>query len=156
MFGKLYDRLGSLNLGLGLMVGVLVLLGSGSFTGEGGARNSINELPLFLWLREVPFSASWWLWLTIALLALLALNTVLCSVESLRRKYRQTGFLVLMAPQVMHAGFLLIVLAHLFGAAGGFKQVMQLDDGAEISFPDGRRMQIANLRRTVGPMGMPT
>ena len=156
MFGKLYDRLGSLNLGLGLMVGVLVLLGSGSFTGEGGARNSINELPLFLWLREVPFSASWWLWLTIALLALLALNTVLCSVESLRRKYRQTGFLVLMAPQVMHAGFLLIVLAHLFSAAGGFKQVMQLDDGAEIGFPDGSRMQIANLRRTVGPMGMPT
>jgi hypothetical protein len=156
MFGKLYDRLGSLNLGLWLMAGVLVLLAIGSFTGGEAERNSINVLPLFLWLQGAPLSASWWLWLTIALLALLALNTVLCSVESLRRKYRQTGFLVLIAPQVMHAGFLLIILAHLFSAAGGVKQVMQLDDGAEIGFPNGRRVQIANLRLTTGPMGMPT
>ncbi|RPH74740.1 cytochrome C biogenesis protein ResB [bacterium] len=156
MFGKLYDRLGSLNLGLWLMVGVLVLLGIGSFTGGGAARNSINDLPLFLWLQGAPLSASWWLWLTMLLLAFLALNTVLCSVESLRRKYRQTGFLVLMAPQVMHAGFLLIVLAHLFSAVGGFKQVLQLNDGAEIVFPDGRPVQIANLRLAAGPMGMPT
>ena len=129
------------------------------------ARTWIGKLVLFAVfaaLMKLLANGLWidargmWLWLTIALLALLALNTVLCSVESLRRKYRQTGFLVLMAPQVMHAGFLLIALAHLFSAVGGFKQVMQLNDGAEIGFPDGGRVQIANLQLTAGPMGMPT
>jgi cytochrome c biogenesis protein ResB len=155
MIGKIYERLVSLDLGIWLMAGVLALLGIGSFTGGGAEGSSINDLPLFLWLRGTPFSSSWWLWLTIAILAILVLNTVLCSIESLRRKQRQTGFLILIAPQVMHLGFLLIVLAHLFSAWGGSKDVMQLYDGAEIDFPDGKKVRIVNLALQTGPMGMP-
>lgn len=156
MFGKVYGRLASLNFGMWLMGGVLALLAVGSFTGGGAEGGSINDLPLLLWLKVTPPAISWWLWLAIACLALLALNTVLCSIESLRRKSGQSGFLVRIAPQVMHLGFLLIVLAHLFSAWGGGKEVLQVYDGAEIGFPDGRRVQIAALSLQTGPMGMPT
>lgn len=156
MFTKLYARLASLTFGLWLIGGVLLLLAVGSFSGGGAEGSSINDVPLFYWLKVTPLSVSWWLWATVGLLALLALNTVLCSVESLRMKCQRGNFLVLIAPQVMHLGFLLIVLAHLFSAWGGGKQVMPVYDGAEIGFPDGRRVQIANMTLQVGPMGMPT
>ena len=47
----------------------------------------------------------------IALLALLVLNTVLCSVEALRSRFGKAKLLHLLAPQAMHLGFLLITLA---------------------------------------------
>jgi len=124
---------------------VCLFLAVGSFSGGGAEGGSINDLPLFRWLRETPFVLSWWLWVAIALLALLALNTVLCSIESVRMKYRRTGFLILIAPQVMHAGFLLIVLAHLFSAWGGYKQVMPVQEGGVITCPDGSRGPVAPL-----------
>lgn len=155
MIRTLYDRLASLNLGLWLMLGVLLLLGVGSFVG-GGEGSSLNDLPLFAWLSQAPFAESWWLWATVALLAALALNTVLCSIESLRSKFRQERFLFLVAPQVMHLGFLLIVLAHLFSAVGGFKQAMEIVEGSSIGFPDGTRVRVERLEAQLGPRGMPT
>ena len=128
MLARLYARLASLTLGLWLTFGVLVLLGVGSFAG-GEEGSTINDMPLFDWLRGAPLSLSWWLWAAILLLAFLGLNTVLCSIESLRVKYLRGSFLVLIAPQVMPAGFLLIVLAHLSSAWGGYKQVMPLQEG---------------------------
>ncbi len=155
MIRKIYDRLASLIFGLWLIGGVCILLAAGSFSGGGAEGSSINDLPLFRWLAETPLSLSWWLWGAIGLLVLLALNTVLCSIESVRTKYRRGNFLVLIAPQVMHAGFLLIVLAHLASARGGYKQVMPIQEGGVITCPDGTRLQIANLTASMGPMGFP-
>ena len=53
----------------------------------------------------------------------------------------------------MHAGFLLIVLAHLFSAWGGSKQVLPVMEGGVIGFPDGTSLQLTNLR--LGPKGLP-
>lgn len=134
------------------MAGVLVLLVVGSFVGgEEGA--SINDLPLLVWLTETPLTATWWLWLTIVLLALLVLNTVLCSIDSLRRKYRKGNLLLLFAPQVMHLGFLFIVLAHLFSAWGGFKQAMAVRQGDVVRFPDGALVQVVRLHAAYSPEG---
>lgn len=156
MLNNFYNRLASLNLGLWLMLGVVVLLGVGSFSGGGAESSSINDMPLFYWLKETPIAFSWWLWLTIGLLGVLALNTVLCSIESLRSKYGRARFLTLIAPQVMHAGFLFIVLAHLFSAYGGLKGVMQVNEGGVIGFPDGTRIELGNITAETGPMGMMT
>lgn len=155
MLAKLYDRLASLTFGLWLIGGVCLFLAVGSFSGGGAEGSSINDLPLFQWLAETPLVVSWWLWAAIALLAILAMNTVLCSIESVRMKYRRGNFLVLIAPQVMHAGFLLIVLAHLFSARGGYKQVMPIREGGVIMGPDGSRLQVANISAAMGPMGFP-
>ena len=156
MVRNIYDRLASLNLGLWLTGGVIVLLAVGSFTGGGEGAGNINNMALFAWLVESPLALSWWLWAAVGFLALLALNTVLCSIESVRSKFRGARLLALVAPQAMHLGFLLIVLAHLFSAWGGGKEMLPVREGEMIGFPDGGQVQIANLRLTTGPMGMPS
>jgi len=155
VFEKLKNTLASLNLGLWLMAGVMVLMAVGSFVG-GGEGASINDLPLLVWLKETPLTATWWLWFTIALLALLAMNTILCSIDSLRRKYQKGNLLLLIAPQVMHLGFLFIALAHLFSAWGGFKQSMVVREGSVIGFPEGAQVQVLRLQAAFSPKGFPT
>ena len=155
MIQKLYDKLASLNLALWLMAGVTLLLGIGSFAIGPEETARLNSMRLFTWLTEAPPATGWWLWLTIALLAVLALNTVLCSIESLRQKAGRPGLLLRLAPQVMHAGFLLIVLAHLVSSVGGFKEAIQVGEGSVISFPKGQ-VQFERLDAEMGVRGYVT
>lgn len=150
---KLYNFLISLDLAIWLVCGVMLFLGIGSFVTKQGS--AINDVPLLIWLTQAPPGETWWLWITLAILALLALNTVLCSVESLRAKWQRGSFLVRIAPQLMHLGFLLIVLAHLFSAYGGYKDGGALPEGAVFSFPDGSKAQLTRLDMQIGPRGMP-
>ncbi len=151
---NIYNRLASLTLGLWLLGGVMLFLAAGSFSqGEG---SSINEVPLLLWLKEVPLKESWWLWGSLLLLGLLALNTVLCTVESLRTKWQWGNLLVRIAPQLMHLGFLCIMIAHLQSAYGGFKQTLQVQEGSSITFPDGTALLFTGFAATYGKMGMAT
>ena len=156
MLRKLYENLGSFNLGLCLMAGVMALLAAGSFSRGGSESGHINDMALFSWLARTPAGESWWLWGALALLALLAINTVLCSIESLRSKYGSTRFLILIAPQIMHAGFLFIMLAHLCSAWGGEKQVIAVHEGGVIRLPDGSGIEISRVAQTSGAMGFPT
>ncbi len=155
MLRTIYSRLASLTFGLWLMGGVTLFLAVGSFAGGGAEGSSINDVPLFAWLGSAPPAQTWWLWGTIALLALLVLNTVLCSIESLRLKCQRGGLLRLIAPQVMHLGFLLIVFAHLASAYGSFKGAGGVMEGETIGLPGGGRVQVANIQAEPGPMGMP-
>lgn len=152
---RIYDFMASLSVGLWLTGGVLILLAVGSFTGGGEGAGNINNMPLFAWLQESPLVLSWWLWAAIGLLALLALNTVLCSIETIRGKYRGARLLALVAPQAMHTGFLLIVLAHLFSAWGGSKQVLPVMEEGVIGFPDGTGLRVTNLAAAMDPRGFP-
>jgi hypothetical protein len=155
MLKTFYNRLSSLTFGLWLMAGIIMLLGIGSFVNTGQAGEAINHLPLVVWLRTFPFPITWWLWVTILLLALLAVNTVLCTIDSLRTRWGKTSLHFLLAPHLMHAGFLLIVLAHLASAVGGFSQQAPVPEGGGIGFPDGTRLQVARVDATMGPMGFP-
>ena len=155
MIKNMYDRLGSLNFGLWLMAGVTVLLGVGSFVTGPEESGRLNSMPLFDWLTATPLSAGWWLWLTIALLALLAVNTLLCSVDSLRQKRGRPGLLLRLAPQVMHAGFLLIVLAHLVSSVGGYRESGQIGEGGVISLPGGQ-ITVERLEAKAGAGGYVT
>ncbi len=149
-----YNRLASLDLGLWLLAGTMLFLAIGSFLqGEG---SSINEVPLLLWLREVPLRESWWLWVSLLFLVMLALNTVLCSIDSLSAKWQRGSFLSRIAPQAMHLGFLLIMVAHLQSAAGSFKQAVEVGPGFGITFADGSRLVFTDFSATYSPMGMPT
>lgn len=154
MLRKIYDLLASLNLGIWLMVGVMIIMAIGSFlTGE---ASGINDVALLLWLRQVPFGVSWWLWLVIALLALLVLNTILCSIEVLRLRFGRAKLLHLLAPQAMHLGFLLVVLAHLLSAQGGSKEGGQVQAGMTVSLPDGTSLRFDRIDGSTGPFGMAT
>ncbi len=133
----------------------MLFLGIGSFSRGGSEGSSINELPLFDWLSKAPLSDSWWLWTTIAILGLLVLNTVFCSIESLRLKLNKDKFLIIIAPQVMHLGFLFIVMAHLISAYGGSKAALPVMEGQTIGLNEGNRVQVHKLKAEIGPMGMP-
>jgi hypothetical protein len=151
---NIYQRFASLSFGLWLLGGVMFFLAAGSFLqGEG---SSINEVALLDWLRAVPLRESWWLWAALVLLALLALNTVLCSIESLRVKWQRGSFLVRIAPQLMHLGFICIMVAHLQSAYGGSKQAGQVQEGTVINLPDGSAVVFTGFAASYGKMGMAT
>lgn len=100
--------------------------------------------PLFIWLIRGPVALTCWLWAAIFFLALLAVNTVCCSIESVRRK--KGGLLTLLAPQVIHAGFLMILIAHLMSTLGASKISGQLPEGAQARLPSGYDLLLTNAQ----------
>lgn len=156
MFRKIYDYFASLDLGIWLMFGVIVLLGAGSFLLGSEEGAALNEMPLLHWLLAAPFTASWWLWLTLVLLALLALNTVLCSIDSMIRKRGKVRLALLIAPHLLHLGFLVIMLAHLVSSTMAMKQALVVREGDVIGFPGGGGFRVQRLWMDFSPMGMPT
>lgn len=153
---KIWQFCISIELCLGLLALVCVFMAVGSFSLKGDYAAAINAVPLLVWLREVPAGVSWWLWLTVLLLALLVLNTILCSSETLRVRWGRAGLMPLLAPQLIHAGFLLIVLAHLQSAYGGYHQQLEVVEGMLAQLPDGRQFGIAGLAVDMSPTGTPT
>lgn len=153
MIKRVYNLLASLDLAIWLFCGVMALLAIGSFVCDAGS--GINEMALFAWLTRVPVWTSWWLWGCLGLLGLLVLNTILCSMDSLRAKWLRGSFLMRIAPQLMHIGFLFIVLAHLLSAYGGFKTGGMLPEGGKFTYPDGSKVELTRLEMRVGPMGIP-
>ncbi len=91
---KFWRLLTSIEFCLVLLFLLCVAMAAGSFTLSGEYAAAINAMPLFVWLREAPAAVSWWLWLTLVLLALLALNTVLCGSETLWLRRGRGGLCV--------------------------------------------------------------
>lgn len=156
MLKRLWCFLISIELCLGLLALVCLSMGAGSFLLKGDYAAAINAVPLLVWLREVPVGASWWLWLTVILLALLVLNTILCSSETLWSRWGRAGWVALLAPQLIHAGFLLMVLAHLQSAYGGHMEQVVVAEGMVGQLPDGRQFGVAGIGVVMSPMGMPS
>lgn len=152
---KLWRFLISMELCLVLLVLLCAAMGVGSFRLSGEYAAAINSVPLFVWLREVPTSISWWLWLTLVLLVLLAVNTVLCSGETLWQRWGKSGWANLLAPQLIHAGFLLIVLAHLLSALGAVHTSLEVREMTVAALPDGTPFGVAAISVTSTPQGMP-
>ncbi|WP_223922644.1 cytochrome c biogenesis protein ResB [Geobacter sp. AOG2] len=146
----------SLELCLGLLALICGAMAAGSFRLSGDYAAAINAVPLFSWMRQTPLPISWWLWLSMALIALLAVNTVLCSVSTLGTRWRRAGLMPLLAPQMMHTGFLLIIAAHLLSSTGGFMEQVVAIEGTVIRLPDGRPFAVDSIGVVTSPMGMPT
>jgi hypothetical protein len=144
----------SIELCVGLLALICLSMAVGSFLLKGEYTAAINGMPLLEWLREVPVGVSWWLWLTVVLLALLVLNTILCSFETLWSRWGRAGMMPLLAPQLIHVGFLLMILAHLQSASGSFMQQVLVDEGMVAQLPDGRQFGIAVIDVIMSPMGM--
>lgn len=153
---KLWRFLTSIEFCLILLLLLCLIMATGSFLLSGEYAAAINFMPLFSWLREVPAGVSWWLWLTLALLVLLSLNTVCCSAETLWLRLGKGGLTALLGPQLIHAGFLLIVLAHLMSAHGSSLQQVEVAEGSLVNLPNGVQFGVAGISVTVSPQGMPT
>lgn len=141
-----------------LLLGALLslALGAGSFFLDGEFAAAINAMPLAIWLQAVPLPVSWWLWLSVVLVGMLVWNTLCCSTTTVWLRWGRGGLGQLLAPQLMHAGFLLIVTAHLLSALGGQMQQLEVYQGSLAQLPNGRPFGVAAISVSSSPMGMPT
>ncbi len=145
----------SLRITLWLLGLVLAMFLAGAFLMPGKrAFQSIHDTPMFDWLTQQPFGVTWWLWCSIGLLGILAVNTVLCSVESIVKKKKTTRWLLLISPQIIHAGFLFILLAHLLSAAGASQTLRVAGEGTLVRLPQEKAfLEIEKIQFRTTPPG---
>lgn len=116
----------------------------------------LHTVALFDWMREMPVSITWWLWSSIALLALLSANTIVCSFDSIFRKKEARKWLLVISPQVMHVGFLLILLAHLLSSYGSFKAITFAYRDSAFMLPNNLEVRFNQVDAAVDASGYVT
>lgn len=116
----------------------------------------MNSMPLFQWMRLAPARASWWVWASIAILSILALNTLACAGLSLLSRVQSRAWLKALPPQVIHLGFLLMLAAHLASSAGALHMQHTLREGSAIRLFNGNYMRLARVEIELGAKGYPT
>ena len=118
----------------------------------------MNDDILFAWVEDTASGNlwyTWWFFAAIAGLALLTVNTLVCSAQAVKEKWARDDFLLRISPQVIHIGFLFILLAHLLGAGWGYKVSGALPEGSYARLPEGRTVYLRSIRADVDPRGMP-
>jgi len=119
-------------------------------------HGAMNDRLLFAWVEQVaadhPGETSWF-FASVAGLVLLTINTIVCSVQAIKGKWSRADFLLRIAPQVVHSGFLCILLAHLLGAGWGYRISGMLPVGMSAKLPDNRVLYLNDLRPLVDDRG---
>ncbi len=136
----------SLKTSLWLLGLLLLLFFSGAFIMPGRQEfQALHSIPLFDWLRIQPLEVTWWLWGLIGILALLSINTLFCSIESIVRKRKVTQWLLLISPQVIHLGFLFMLLAHFLSATGASQETAVAREGSLIKISDSALLKVRDI-----------
>jgi cytochrome c biogenesis protein ResB len=131
---------------------VLLLAGAFIMPGE-KAFQSIHSMPLLEWMREQPVKSTWWLWASMGLLIVLSANTLLCSIDSIAKKRKVTQWMLLISPQIVHIGFLFMLIAHLASAVGGFKTFAVAAEGTPLEMPENSVLQIKRIAMSFDSYG---
>ena len=144
----------SLKTSLWLLLLLLMLLLAGAIIMPGEkAFQSIHSMPLFEWMREQPLKSTWWLWASMGLLVVLAAHTLACSIDSIAKKRKVTQWVVLISPQIVHIGFLFMLLAHLSSAVGAFKTFAIATEGTPLEMPNNSVLQITRITLSLDSYG---
>jgi hypothetical protein len=134
---KIFSFLISLRLTILILLALLCILFYGSLImPDKDEFQNLNSIPLFQWLMENPLSLTWWIWAAIGMLSFLTINTILCSVDSIIKRSGSRHWLLIISPQVIHAGFLFILLAHLLSSYGASRGITFVYKGSIIQMPN--------------------
>lgn len=114
---------------------------------------ALHTTPLFDWLGDNGPGVTWWLYGSLFALSLLAANTLVCSVEALLKKRPARTWLLVISPQVMHIGFLFILLAHLLSAYDSFQGMMMVREGERLPLPGGITVVVDRIHAVIDPRG---
>jgi len=109
----------------------------------------INSVPLFEWLTTAPVRASWWLWVAVITIAMLVINTIVCTIESAIRKQKGKRLLLTLAPQVIHVGFCFFMFAHFVSAYGSSHKYGALFEGDTLRLDGGIEMYLEKINYEV-------
>lgn len=146
----------SLRTALWLLMAQLVLFVAGAVLMPTRPEyEAMNSTALFKWLIESPVAVTWWLWASVLVLSLLTLNTVACSIESLIRKRQNRQWLLVISPQVIHIGFILMLVAHLMSSVGATKGQAVVREGTYITLDSESTLRVKSLDVTISPGGYP-
>lgn len=118
----------------------------------------MNDRLLFEWVSEVAkvnLGATWWFFVSLTGLALLTVNTVVCSIHAVRGKWSRRDFLLRISPQIVHVGFLFLLLAHLLGAGWGYRLSGALPEGTTVRVPEERILRLHTVNVETGEGGIP-
>ena len=154
IFRNILSFLLSLKTAIALTLALLGLFLYGSFAMPLNQEFQLHHVtPLLPWMVENPLSITWWLWASFVIVSLLAANTLFCSIQSLIRKRDTTQWLLVISPQVIHAGFLFILLAHLLSSYGSFKGTTFVAKGSELPLPNGLTVFFEAINAESDPAG---
>lgn len=120
---------------------------------------SMNDDILFHWVERTASQnlwQSWWFFGALALLALLTINTLVCSIQAIRGRWSREDFLLRISPQIVHIGFLFILLAHLLGAGWGYKLSGLMPEGAFAPLPNDLALALQRIDVRTDPRGYMT
>jgi cytochrome c biogenesis protein ResB len=106
---------------------------------------TLHSTPLFQWMTENSPGITWWLWAILVILSLLSANTLICSIESVVRKKSARQWALVISPQLVHIGFLFILLAHLLSAYGSFRGTAVVQENAGFKLPGGTGVLFRNI-----------
>jgi len=129
-----------------MLAGAVIMPGRQEF-------QTIHSTPMFAWLKHQPLYATWWLWGLIGILSVLTVNTLFCSIESVVKKRKVTQWLLLISPQIIHAGFLFMLLAHLLSASGSYQVFGAVQEGNMIRISDSTVLRIKDIDIRTDPFG---
>jgi cytochrome c biogenesis protein ResB len=120
---------------------------------------TMNADTLLRWVEHTAMRSpayAWWFFAAVAGLVLLTVNTIICSLQAIRGKWARADVLLWISPQVIHIGFLFILLAHLLGAGWGYKLSGMMPQGAVARLPEDRALLLRGVRVQTDEHGYPT
>jgi cytochrome c biogenesis protein ResB len=146
IFKHITDFFFSLRTALWCLGLLLVMFFAGAIIMPGQQEfQALHSIPMFEWLKEQPLKITWWLWGLIGILAVLVVNTLFCSIESIVRKRKITQWLLLISPQIIHAGFLFMLIAHLMSAAGASQKLAAAAEGTQVGISNNTAIKITDI-----------
>ena len=108
----------------------------------------MNEDILLRWVAHSAaenLSFTWWFFAVVAGLVLLTVNTLVCSIQAVKAKWTRADALIRISPQVIHIGFLFILLGHLLGAGWGYKLSGMMPEGAYAPLPEDKALRLEQI-----------
>jgi hypothetical protein len=90
---------------------------------------NIIDTILSAWLLQSSPAATWWVLGVVLTLALLAVNTVVCTADSLIKRVGRQELMKVLSPQIVHIGVLLILLGHFLTSLSGLRGEAVLFEG---------------------------
>ncbi len=154
MMKKVLDFFLSLRTAIWLLLALLCILLYGSLLMPVKEEfQTLHAVPLFQWMTENPLGVVWWLWAAIGVLSLLTANTLLCSIESVLKKRGAKNLLLVLSPQVIHIGFLFVLLAHLLSSYGSSRDTGFVAKGSAVTLADGTTVRFEEITAEADPSG---